>query len=257
MNYSVGCVSDIGIRRSSNQDSACYQVAAYQGGKMAFIIICDGMGGFSKGEIASAEVVKTFAGWFEKRMPEILKQGFSAEHLREEWYQMAESENMRISAYADEHGIKMGTTLTAALFLDTQYYIIHVGDSRLYELRDGNLRQLTHDHTVTQREVDRGNLRQEDAELDPRQHILLQCLGAGREIAPDFVVGEIHPETGYLFCSDGFRHKYSQEEMVQTFALRHNTTKKKIEHNLTQAINTVKNRGETDNITAGLLVVTN
>lgn len=255
MNYIAGSVSDVGIKRKSNQDSLYYALAEYQGEKLAYIVICDGMGGFSKGELASAEVLTTFENWFRKRLPEILKEGFSAETLREEWYSLAEAENRRISEYASSNRLKMGTTLTASLFLGEQYYIIHVGDCRLYEIRELEVIQLTHDHTVTQREIDDGFLSPEDAETDSRQHILLQCLGAGRDIAPDFVVGTIRTGASYLLCSDGFRHKFSKVEMVQQFNVANNPTKKKIEKNLTNAIECIKNRGETDNITAGLLVV--
>ncbi len=255
MNYIAGCISDTGIKRKNNQDSFCYELAKYQGEKLACLIICDGMGGFSKGEIASAEVLTTFEEWFRKRMPEILKAGFSAEALREEWYAMAEAENQRIFEYANANHLKMGTTLTAALFLGEQYYILHVGDCRLYEIRESEVLQLTHDHTVVQREIDNGVLTPEEAENDSRQHILLQCLGAGRSIAPDFVVGTIRPGSSYLLCSDGFRHKFSKEEMQQQLNAGNNLTKMKIERNLTNAIECMKDRGETDNITAGLLVV--
>lgn len=255
MNYIAGSVSDTGIKRKNNQDSFCYELAEYQGEKLAYLVICDGMGGFSKGEIASAEVLKTFDNWLRIRLPDILKAGFSAEALREEWYALADAENRRISEYASANHLKMGTTLTAALFLGEQYYILHVGDCRLYEIRDTEVIQLTHDHTVTQREIDNGMLSPEDAETDSRQHILLQCLGAGRAIAPDFVVGTIRPGASYLMCSDGFRHKFSREEMRQQFNAADNPTKKKIEKNLTNAIECIKDRGETDNITAGLLVV--
>lgn len=255
MNYIAGSVTDVGIKRKSNQDSFCYELAEYQGEKIAYMVMCDGMGGFSKGELASAEVLMTFARWFQKRIPEILKVGFSAEALREEWYSLAESENRRVSEYASVKKLKMGTTLTAALFLGEQYYIIHVGDCRLYEIRESEVIQLTHDHTVTQREIDDGFLSPEDAENDSRQHILLQCLGAGRDIAPDFVVGTIRPGASYLMCSDGFRHKFSKEEMLEHLNAADNPSKKKIEKNLRQSIDWIKDRGETDNITAGLLVV--
>lgn len=255
MKYVAGCVSDTGIRRKNNQDSICYELAEFQGRQLAYLVICDGMGGFSKGEIASAEVLTSFDNWFLRRMPEILRDGFSAEALREEWYALAESENLRVSNYASSLGLKMGTTLTAALFLDEQYYVLHVGDCRLYEITETEARQLTHDHTVTQREIDNGALTPEEAENDPRQHILLQCLGAGRDIAPDFLVGTIRPGRSFLVCCDGFRHKFSKEEMVRHFSVGNNPSRSAIEKNLTSAISMIKDRGESDNITAGLLVV--
>lgn len=256
MKYLAGCVSDVGIQRKNNQDSISYTLAAYQGEPLAFLVMCDGMGGFSQGEVASAEVVTAFDGWFRQQLPRMLENGFSAEALREEWYALAATEHRRIANYGASQNIKLGTTLTAALFWGQQYYILHVGDCRLYEITQGEARQLTHDHTVTQREVDSGALAPEDAENDPRQHMLLQCLGAGKHLAPDFVVGTIRPNASYLVCSDGFRHKYSREEICGQFQASRNGSRKKIEKNITDAITVVKNRGETDNITAGLLVVT-
>ena len=255
MNYTAGSISDVGTRRKSNQDSFCYELAEYRGKQLAFLAICDGMGGYSKGEMASAEVLTAFDEWFLERMPELLRSEFSPEVLQDEWLSLAGTENRRLSAYAAKQGLKMGTTLTAALFWEERYYIIHVGDCRLYELREGHVCQLTHDHTVVQREIDRGELTQEEAKLDSRQHILIQCLGAGREITPDFTVGTIRPGSSYLLCSDGFRHQISPAELWQRLNPDDNPDQKTIEQNLFLAVETVKERGETDNITAGLLVV--
>lgn len=256
MNYTVECVTDVGISRKNNQDSAFYAVADHKGEKLACMVLCDGMGGYAKGEIASAELTKTFEDWFRAELPVLLREGFSGEKLRTAWFALAESENGRLSAYARQGGFKMGTTLTAALFVANAYYVIHVGDCRLYELSDGQLRQLTHDHTVTQQAIDKGELDPEFAESDPRNHILLQCLGAGRDIYPDFLTGDIRPGSTFLLCSDGFRHKFSREEMEKSFPADKNKTKQQQQRNLSEAIGEIKERGEKDNITACLLTVT-
>lgn len=255
MNYTAGSVSDIGIRRKNNQDSFCYELAEYQGEKLAFLVICDGMGGYACGELASAEVMTTLDEWFLNRLPVLLKTGFSAEDLRQEWFALVEQEHARIAEYADAHHLRMGTTLTAALFLKEQYYILHVGDCRLYEIRSDTICRLTHDHSVVQREIDRGELSEEEAEQDSRRNILLQCLGAGQGVVPDFVVGTIRPGCSYLLCSDGFWHAITKEEIRQMLCAGKNPNRKSIVKNITAAIEMVKNRGESDNITAGLLVV--
>jgi len=255
MNYTAGCVSDTGIKRTNNQDSFCYELAQFRGQSLAFMAICDGMGGFSKGEIASAEALLAFRQWFRNRLPQLLEAGLSPEVLRKEWSSLAENINLRISEYAASNGFKMGTTLTVVLFLNGKYYGLHVGDCRLYEIQKHQVQQLTHDHTVVQREVDHGILSTADAKHDARQHILLQCLGAGREIAPDYFTGTVHQGSAYLLCSDGFRHKFSPEEMLDLNPGRH-ATKQKIQRRLLSAIDRIKSRGETDNITAGLLSVT-
>lgn len=256
MNYTIECVTDVGISRKSNQDSAFYAVADHKGEKIACMVLCDGMGGYAKGEIASAELTKAFESWFYDQLPVMLQEGFSGEKLRTAWFALAESENDRLSAYARERGIKMGTTLTAALFVGGTYYVIHVGDCRLYELVGETLRQLTHDHTVTQQAIDKGELDPECAESDPRNHILLQCLGAGRSIYPDFLTGDVCPHSSFLLCSDGFRHKFSREEMTKSFLPDKNRTKQQQAQHLSKAIGEIKERGEKDNITACLLTVT-
>ena len=253
MNYTAGAISDAGIRKKTNQDAFLYDLAEFQGRKLAFLVICDGMGGLEKGEIASAEVLNTFGEWFRRELSGILEAGFSAEALREIWFSLAETENRKISHYADYHDCRMGTTLTAVLFLDEQYYAIHIGDCRLYEIRQDQVLQLTHDHTVTQREIDNGNLSPELAETDSRKHILLQCIGAGRPIAPDFLVGTVRPGTSYLLCCDGFRHRFSPDEMLHQLSAGKNPTRRLIEKNLSTAVAAIKARGEKDNITAGLL----
>ncbi len=255
MNYTVECVSDVGIARKSNQDSAFYAVADYKGEKAAFLVLCDGMGGYAKGELVSAELTKALEHWFSADFPKMLERGFSGEALREEWFSLAESENLRLSDYARKNGLKMGTTMTAALFVKENYYVIHVGDCRLYELKEDTLSQLTHDHTVTQQAIDKGELDPDLAEMDPRNHILLQCLGAGRDIYPDFLTGQVCPDTSFLLCSDGFRHKFTQEEMKQAFAAGENRDKARQKAHLTQAIEEIKDRGERDNITACLMTV--
>ena len=126
---------------------------------------------------------------------------------------IAINENEKLKAYGEAQGIMIGTTLSAMLMYGEHYYIIHVGDSRVYELTT-EVTQLTKDQTLVAREVAAGRLTPEQAEKDSRRSILLQCIGASPVVEPDFIRGYIEENACYMLCSDGFRHKISENEML-------------------------------------------
>ena len=82
MNFVISASTDVGIRKKTNQDSVLVQVADTAMGKIAFGVMCDGMGGFAKGELASATLIKGFREWFTYRMVDLIAEGFSEENLR-------------------------------------------------------------------------------------------------------------------------------------------------------------------------------
>jgi serine/threonine protein phosphatase PrpC len=177
---------------------------------------------------------------------------FNAAVLKEQWTDIAVRKNEQLKAYGEERGIMIGTTLSAMLMYEDKYYIIHVGDSRVYELTS-ELNQLTQDQTFVAREIAAGRMTPEQAETDSRRSILLQCIGASPVVEPDFIRGYIEETATYLLCSDGFRHKITPEEMLEKLgpaaAVDEATMKQGCEY-LTEL---VKYRKETDNITVLLI----
>ena len=197
MNFLVESHTDVGIKKTTNQDSFCAKIANTSLGKVVFVVLCDGMGGLAKGELASATVVRAFSKWFCERFPVLISEGITAELIREEWEKIVLEQNGKIANYGKRNEVSLGTTLTSMLIVNDIYYIVNVGDSRAYEITD-YVRQITKDHTLVAREVERGNITQEQAQKDPRRNILLQCVGASSIINIDFSIIIIRIDSGSI-----------------------------------------------------------
>ena len=252
MKYLGAVTSDIGTHRKTNQDSVCLKIIETKRyGQIALVIICDGMGGYQKGELASAEVVQTFAEWFENQLPVIIRH-YSWNQIRKEWSILIYDLNNRIMKYGEENHIRLGTTLSALLCIEDNYLITHIGDTRIYCI-DNEVQQLTEDHTVVARQMREGILKKEDAEKSKRKNVLTQCIGCSRYLTPQFLMGKIKPGTVYVCCSDGFRHVINEEEIYSSFQFRNLNTIDGMRRKEEEMIELIKCRGEKDNITVGLL----
>lgn len=249
MNIVTAAHSDKGVKLDINQDSACLITANTKSGIASIAIVCDGMGGLDGGELASASVMEAFIKWFENDFPLLLEKGFEADEMFEEWYNITVSVNEMIGRYGKSKNQKLGTTLTIMLIYNKKYYIENVGDSRAYEISD-NTYLLTKDQTFVMREVERGNITQEEAEVHPKKNVLLQCVGASRNVVPDFLFGDVVDGAVYILCSDGFRHEVSSSELFEIFNPSKMNGFYDIKTALFDTIELVKQRGESDNITA-------
>ena len=254
MDYYIALHTDVGIQKETNQDSMCIKRARTDKGEVVLAMVCDGMGGLEKGEVASATIIKAFSRWFEQELPMQLAMANYEEEVRYRWERMIKEQNQIISEYGRTRHIQLGSTITAMLIFENGKYLIgHVGDTRAYKITDENLETLTKDQTVVAREVRQGRLTQEQAESDPRRNVLLQCIGASRVVEPDFVSGQIDKNECYMLCSDGFRHVITPEEIKCSFAPSNNSDETIMEKNIAKLIDMNKERGETDNISAILI----
>lgn len=255
MEYKAAYYTDVGIKKETNQDSLAIKIVETPQGQAVFAVICDGMGGLAKGELASKEVIYAYLHWFENDfVKDVMSGTFNAAVLKEQWDFIATDMNERLKAYGDNMGIMIGTTLSAVLMYEDKYYITHVGDSRVYEITN-DLKQLTKDQTFVAREVAAGRMTEEQAENDSRRSVLLQCIGASPVVTPDFIRGYISPDATYVLCSDGFRHKITKEEIVSKIGPAAVSDEKSMEDGCRYLTELVKERKETDNITV-LLVKT-
>lgn len=248
MNYIIAASTDIGLTKSTNQDSYFIQVLTTPMGKMVFAVVCDGMGGLSKGEVASASVVHGFQSWCQQRLPTLCQQGVSDGNIRREWCDIVEQYNQKIQAYAQSKSIHMGTTVTAMLLTQQRYYILNVGDTRAYEIVD-TAQVLTRDQTVVAQEVEQGRLTPQQAERDPRRSILLQCVGASDKVCPDLFFGVPKEGAVYMLCTDGFRHEITPEEIHGFLCPSAMLDAEGMKRNMDTLIEYNKQRQERDNIT--------
>lgn len=248
MKYIVAAETDIGITKKVNQDSVCVKNAETKQGKAALVMVCDGMGGLSKGELASAEVIRSFSDWFDYELAYELE-NWSWRDAGQSVLNRLKSLNSRIIDYGRLNGVQLGTTVTGILAVNNQMMTFHVGDSRIYKL-SYHIKQLTEDHTFVNREVKRGTMTAEQAKTDPRRNALTQCIGVSGDITPEIKFGTIESGTNYLICSDGFRHVITEDEIFDGLSPKLITTKSSMQARMRELIETVKNRKESDNISA-------
>lgn len=248
MNYIISASTDIGNTKQTNQDSYNVRVFSTSKGKMTFAILCDGMGGLAKGEVASSSVVKAFVNWSDNALPKLVENGISDAAIRNDWVNIVTEYNEKIKLYGKKIGAAVGTTVTAMLITETRYYIINVGDTRAYEILD-SLKVLTKDQTVVAREVELGNLTLEEAKSDPRRSVLLQCVGASEMVYPDMFFGDAKLNAVYMLCSDGFRHEISEEEIYAYLNPNMMLSVDDMKRNVDTLIDLDKQRQERDNIT--------
>ncbi len=237
MQLSVAAGTDVGRIRAGNEDSL-YADADQERG---LFIVADGMGGHAAGEVASEMVVQIVA-----RETADVRDVASAATLQV----MAESLRLanraifeRTIVEADKQG--MGTTASCLLLGQSHWVIGHIGDSRVYLLRDGVFRQLTKDHSYVQEQVDAGFLTPEQARYHPYSNVITRCVGANAAVEPDILHGELQPGDEFLLASDGLTGMVDDAHLQKLLETR-GTPGQKIHSMITDA----NRRGGLDNITA-------
>lgn len=240
MRYSFACYTDRGKRKEVNQDSLLVSRAVYRGQETVLAVICDGMGGLKQGELASAEVVGAFDTWFEESFSRLEDEDEFEDELYESWELILQDIHQKIRGYGRRYGIQIGTTVTVMLLWQQEYYIAHVGDCRIYEIKD-QIRQLTKDQV------------QAGIDKEGKENILLQGIGASKMVRPAYYSGEVKEDAAYMLCTDGFRHKISEQELREIFAPKELTDEETMERRGKETTEVVIERGEKDNISVILI----
>lgn len=195
--------SDVGLVRSNNQDSA------YAGPHL--LVVADGMGGHAGGDVASSVAVAHLAPLDDE--------AHGPDDVLDELSRALTTAHDELLARAEENPelAGLGTTVTAILRSGNKLAMAHIGDSRAYLLRDGELNQVTTDHSFVQHLVNTGKITAEEAERHPQRSVLLRVLGDfDMEIVPDMSVREARPGDRWLLCSDGLSGVVSAETMAET-----------------------------------------
>ena len=252
MDFMVAVHTDVGLVKKVNQDSLLVEKADTDVGPVVLAVLCDGMGGLAFGEVASACMVNAYSDWFRGEFPQLLHDGLNREALRNSWDSLVRAVSLRIMGYGRSKRVNLGTTCVALLIVDGVYYLMNVGDSRIY-LISNNIYQLTKDQTYVQQEIDAGRMTREDALSDPRKNALLQCIGAGEVPVPEYAFGSLNGEQCFLLCCDGFRHVVGPEEFYAWLNPTASTDEDVMQNNLKHLTELNKERNETDNITAILI----
>lgn len=197
--------SHVGLVRQGNEDSG------YAGPRL--LVVADGMGGHAAGEVASAVAVEALA---VLDGPGPAPDDMDAGEALTEAIGRA-NDRIRGLVEADPRRSGMGTTVTALIWTGEGFGMAHIGDSRAYLLRDGELVQLTRDHTYVQALIDEGRISEDERETHPARSLLLQALG-GEDVVPD--VGDVPARDGdrVLLCSDGLSGVVSATKIAEVLA---------------------------------------
>lgn len=228
--YIAGAVSDKGTTRKINQDKICLRKKSTESGEALFAIVCGGMGGMARGDVAANTVVREFSIWFRYHLEEAME---DSERIAEDWKAIIEELNERIWGYGKQKGIKLGTTLTVILLLpDGKYYTADVGDNRLYRIKGYEILQ--------------ENKRVSGGKWKHAQSLM----GCSDLVTPSFAHGSVHSGESFLLCTDGFYHmlftKKLDKKLLDNSFEKDDEIRKKLE----ELIHDIMNCGEKDNISA-------
>jgi protein phosphatase len=207
MNFNVGCATDVGRKRSQNQDRV--KVAP----ELGLFIVADGMGGHRGGETASAMVVEL--------VPEIVKQAQETQGPQWNPKNVISKAIEGASRAIHERAIStpalqgMGTTTVAMLFKDNLLTIGHVGDSRCYFLRPGAIWQATRDHSLVQEKLRAGLISRAELKTDRMKNVITRSVGFEADVNVEIYEMSVQPGDVFLICSDGLSGMIDDEEMLE------------------------------------------
>ena len=248
MNFEFSALTDTGRKRAANEDS--YLVDE----ELGLFVVADGMGGHAAGEVASALAVKTVSEYVTGRRKEIekladggLKQRTKLRRLLRDAVKKA-SQAIHADARKDSKLRGMGTTLTIMLIAGHRGYVAHVGDSRLYLNRHGDVHQITTDHSLVNEMIRAGRLKGEDAEKSKFSNALTRAVGVYPNVEVDTLDLELLSGDSFLICSDGLHGYFVGDSLSDGFS-------EPLETRTQWFIDFANGAGGKDNITAVVVEV--
>ncbi len=209
MIYEICTQTDPGITRDNNEDSVTFDAAT------RLCILADGMGGYNAGEIASGMATAFIKSEMGRWLVQAGKYA-SGKEVRRAMVICVENANHSIfnAANSNQQYSGMGTTLVVGVFQNTRLILGHIGDSRCYRMRDGQLQQITKDHSLLQEQMDAGLITQQQALTSVNKNLVTRALGVEDTVLLE--VNEHRVELGdiYLMCSDGLSDMISDEAIA-------------------------------------------
>lgn len=208
LHYVAAAVSDRGRKRPSNEDAFGFSI------EDGVYVVCDGMGGAAAGEIASSvavdEMLHLLAGHGEnghRPMPDVVE---DAIHAANDAIFSRAQRNPRLTG--------MGTTLVALAAAEKQIWILNVGDSRCYRLRQGRFELLTLDHSLVEEQVRMGRMTPSEASRSPYKNVITRALGTQTHVTPDVFGHEAEAGDLFLLCTDGLTRELPDEKIAALLA---------------------------------------
>ncbi len=235
--------TDVGIVRANNQDTYEYK---YLNEDCCFAVVCDGMGGENGGQIASEIASKTIYNSVVKNF----KSDMTPKEYKHLIITAISEGNVAVYDESLKHKelLGMGTTAVFVMKCNNKAYVAHVGDSRVYLLKNDNFMQITKDHSVIQTLMEQGKITPEEAKTHPQRSMITRCVGISCFVDIDYIEITQIENSKFLLCSDGLTNSCSDAQIKEI--LQNNTNDKICD----LLINSANDAGGTDNITAVLMV---
>lgn len=209
LNYEAFGITDVGTIKEVNQDSFVYKVVEIGDFCCGIFAVADGVGGLENGEIASSIAISCINKWWENDF----KNNFTdLDFLVKSLIQTIKDANVQIKKLADAKSVKMATTLTVLFLYRDSYFIINVGDSRIYKLNNSfgvKISQLTQDHSQIIEKIYNGQL--------VRKSVLTQCLGNKDNFEYSCVTDKLKKNDYFMLCSDGIYKTQPCEVLARIF----------------------------------------
>lgn len=231
--------TDVGKARDLNEDS--YYITTDQFQKLQLFILADGMGGCNAGDLASSLALISAKSYIENNFENTPK---DKENICKLIKSSMEYANMVVheKSLENKNLDGMGTTLEVCLIYNNRVYIGHIGDSRVYRIRNDFIRKLTQDHSYVQKLVQEGTITKEEAEHHAKKNILMKALGCNAYVEPDVMVKGFQKGDILIICSDGLTNMVNIDDI-------YNIVKDNFELAAKELIDLANQNGGMDNIT--------
>lgn len=238
--------TDTGSVRDHNEDAIVYD------DDIALAILADGMGGHRGGEMASAITVSTVLEEITDKVKNLTvgetdnDTGYSAETLIVHEAINLANKNVHDSSESNAQYRGMGTTIVVVLFYDNRFTVAHVGDSRLYRLRNGELKQITRDHSLMREMIDRGLYTPEEARKSLNKNLITRAIGIDSKVQVDIQEDIAMVNDIYLLCSDGVTDMI-EDDLIKSVMIENSEN---LEKAASEMIRLANEHGGKDNISA-------
>ena len=236
-----------GMVRSHNEDSITAD------GEIGLAVLADGMGGYNAGEVASGIAVAMIPAEIRKALSACVPESLDGRGIERIISEQAARANATIyqAAQNETQYRGMGTTLVVALWHDNHLSVGHIGDSRLYRLRNDKLEQITRDHSLLQEQIDSGMISKEDARHAPNKNLVTRAVGIDPEVEAEVHTYPVRRDDIYLICSDGLPDMVPDEDIENTLA----SLKANLSLAAEQLVQQANDNGGRDNISVILVRV--
>lgn len=190
--------SNVGTVRKINEDSFFHCSAR------SIWCVADGMGGHTKGDVASALIISELSSLLDRNNQQVVK---------DDLINCLQSVNNHLWRLSQQNNTVVGSTVALLFFNENKAHCIWAGDSRIYRLRNGHLQRLTRDHSQVAEMVDAGLISEDEAEKHPKANIITRAVGASESIDLECKTYDLAPDDVYLLCSDGLNKVISDREL--------------------------------------------